>query len=516
MNPVVSVSVFSSILPLLVAVLSYLLCSLLIPVVIRIATARGWLDLPGDRRVHLTPVPRLGGVAVFFATGLAMLLIALVGWVTAGTFPRLAVLPGFVPGLLLGVASIFLIGVSDDLTQVSPTAKLFVQVIAAVIVLSSGFHPTKVAVAPGLPTWEIVGLPAAAITLLWIVGVTNAFNLIDGIDGLAGTMALIAIGTSLMASLLAGNPGASMVLLVVAGAVIAFLRANWAPARLFLGDSGSMTLGFLLSILSVEAGTSADGVAYPLVPLVALAYPVLDTFTAMARRWVRGHPFSRADGRHIHHQLRRLGLSAPRAVQVLALLFSAVSAIGLAIVFAPARLTAALALASSVALFALVVYGFRWLGYQEFSELGASVVSVLRHARVVVNEKVTATEVAGLIPSATSLDEVRTLLNRLVDETRVLDIELISMEESSRRYGPPSQQISPADALPVRLDYPLALAGRPGHAELVLRVWAVRPNGAHHPAAERLVGRVGPVLDQWVLQRGDLNPTLGLPRADER
>jgi hypothetical protein len=173
----------------------------------------------------------------------------------------------------------------------------------------------------------------------------------------------------------------------------------------------------------------------------------------------------------------------------------------LAIVYAPPQLTASLMLAGGVGAFAVLVYGFRWLGYSEFMEASSSVASVLRHARQVINEKVSASEIAEQIRQAESLDEVRGLLERLVEQTRLLDVELITVEESMRRYGPPNQQISPVDALPIRLDYPLAVYAPDGSGELVLRVWAMRSGNFQHPAAERLAFRVGPVLEEWLQRR---------------
>jgi UDP-GlcNAc:undecaprenyl-phosphate GlcNAc-1-phosphate transferase len=487
--------------------LGFALCRLLLPGIIHTATARGWLDHPGDRRAHRVPVPRLGGVGIMAATALALGgSLALAWWLERGDVVA-SPLGALLPSVLVGCGLVFLIGVKDDLSGVSPRVKLLVQTLAALVVMGSGFLPHTIAMSPGSSPLELGPVAGGALTLLWLVGVTNAFNLIDGIDGLAGTMALVALGTVVLADLIVTPGGSNMMLsLAMAGALLAFLRLNWAPARIFLGDSGSMTLGFFLAVRTVVASTDARGVTYPVVPLVALAYPLLDTFTAMARRWVRGHPLSRADGRHIHHQLRALGFPVPRAVQLLALLFAGVSCTGMAIVFAPARLAAALALAAALGLFALAVYGVRWLGYVEFAEVGASIASVVRNARAVVNDKIKAGEVAERIRGAETLDEVRALLARLVEETRVLDVELVPLDEEARRYGPPSQQISPLDALPLRLDYPLAAARAEGG--LLLRVWAARAGRSVHPAAERVANRIGPVLDEWLRERGIPSPGL--------
>jgi UDP-GlcNAc:undecaprenyl-phosphate GlcNAc-1-phosphate transferase len=484
---------------LLALLLGYLACALCIPAVIRAAQARGWLDHPGERRLHAEPVPRLGGMAVMAGTALALGAVHGLAW-SLGLAEQLpAPLGALLPRVVLGCAIVFAVGVADDLGGVSPRVKLLAQAIAALVVVGSGWAPERVAIAPGTAVLEVGPVVGAAVTLFWVIGVTNAFNLVDGVDGLAGSMAVVAIGTCLAADSIL-HAGTTVTLsLAILGAVLAFLRANWNPARLFLGDSGSMTLGFYLAVRSVGAGTDDRGVSYPLIPLVALAYPVLDTFTSMARRWVRGHPFSRADGRHIHHMLLALGLPVGRVVQLLALLFAGVALSGVAIVFAPLRMAASLALAAAVGGFALLVYGFRWLGYVEFAEVGGSIASVVRNARVVVQEKVRTGEIAEQIAHAATVEEVHALLADLAEETRVLEVELVTLDEPSRRYGPAGQDISPLNALPVRLDYPLSTTGS-GHP-LLLRVWTGRLEGATHPAAERVARRLAPVLDAWFAER---------------
>jgi hypothetical protein len=138
----------------------------------------------------------------------------------------------------------------------------------------------------------------------------------------------------------------------------------------------------------------------------------------------------------------------------------------------------------------------------EFLEVGASIASVVRNARTVVNEKLRAAEIAERIGEAGTLEEVRALLDQLAQETRLLDVELLVQDGRERRVGPPSQQLSPPDALPVRLEYPILWQDGDGTREVVLRVWAPRPASGAHPAAERVANRVGPALDAWFRSRG--------------
>jgi UDP-GlcNAc:undecaprenyl-phosphate GlcNAc-1-phosphate transferase len=463
----------------------------LIPLIIRLSVKYHWLDMPDERRVHKTPVPRLGGVAIFVATALVA------GILLAVAFARHTVVIGYpqlLPGVVIGATIIFLTGLFDDLKGITPRTKLVAQTVAAMAVVAYGFKIDVLALTPGSPTVAL-GVLALPITVLWIVGMTNAFNLIDGVDGLAGTVALIALATSIGVDLYLHDFRALFITVAMLGAVFGFLRFNNHPAKIFLGDSGSMTLGFFLSIRLVIASTGENGHLYFLVPLFALAYPLLDTFIAIARRWLRGHPFSRADGRHVHHQVLALGLSTPRTVEVLGLFFAGVAALGLSVTFAPPQFTFAFILGAAVLLFSSMFYGVRWLRYGEFSELGASIASVVRNARVVVQEKIRANEIAERIRKAESLEQVRQALDDLVDEVRVLDVELVAGDV--HLHGPERQQISPKDQLPVRLDYPFAWETQGGVREVILRLWSTRPQKGGHPASERVATRIGPALEEW-------------------
>ncbi len=475
--------------------ISTLGCLALIPLVIRVATRYGILDVPNEeRRVHRHPVPRLGGIAIFLS--------AIVGasawylWQPAGATagpPLGAIFPGFV----VGVTIIFLTGLVDDLRGVRARTKLIAQTLAAAAVLYAGLRIDGLSIAPGavaLPIPELIGL---ALLTLWIVGITNAFNLIDGIDGLAGHFALIGLLACITTDLVLHGQRPLALSVALIGAVVAFLHFNRNPARIFLGDSGSMVLGFYLAVRLVVAATDEQGTLYALVPLTALAFPIADTAVAIARRWLRGHPFSRADGRHIHHQLLALGFPVRRTVETLSVIFAGVAALGIAITFAPARLTVAMLLLGAVAVGCVGVYGLRYLRYAEFTELVASIGSVIRHSRAVVQDKLRAGEAASEIAQALSLDDVRACLARFSGSSRILDIEVVELKPGMHAHGPPSQQLSPYDALPLRLDYPFAFRGPAGVREFALRIWSERPAAGAHPTAERVAARVAPAVEQW-------------------
>jgi UDP-GlcNAc:undecaprenyl-phosphate GlcNAc-1-phosphate transferase len=339
---------------------------------------------------------------------------------------------------------------------------------------------------------EIVG---TGIFVLWTVGATNAFNLIDGLDGLAGAFALVALGVILV-SIAILQSGVSMTFpVIIGGALLGFLRYNWNPARIFLGDAGSMTLGFTLAVVSVLVATDANRVTYPIIPLLALAFPIVDTLIAIGRRWVRGISFSVADDRHIHHQLRASGLTVIQTVRALVLIFSLIAALGLTATFAPPRLTVAVLLGGVPVAIAAVLYGVRLLQYDEFIELANSAISVVRHARQIVQIKVHANEAVSRVGKATSIEEVREILNWLAEKTGVLDIELIEPGQKES-LTPPSQQIGRADALPMRLDYSFTWSNGMLKERAIIRVWRSMDLEASH-VMERVVMRLGPAVTRW-------------------
>jgi UDP-GlcNAc:undecaprenyl-phosphate GlcNAc-1-phosphate transferase len=480
--------------------------SLLIPRIIAFAHKNAVLDFPNDRRrVHRVPVPRLGGVAIFVGTAVGS--GAVLVWSALRGTLSLAV-PALLPGVIIGATLVFFVGLVDDLRGVYPRGKLIAQSLAAAAVIAFGFSIDTVALSTSGTAFSL-GIFAIPVTIAWIVGMTNAFNLIDGADGLAGTFALIGLVTAVGVDLYLHDVRSLAITVALLGAVFAFLRYNHSPARIFLGDSGSMVIGFFLAIRLVIASTTTDGRTIVLVPLFALAFPLVDTGIAIARRWLAGHPFSRADGRHIHHQVLALGIPTRLTVDLLGLFFLGVAALGLSISFAPPRFTLAFLVVTAIFMFAAFVYGTRWLRYGEFAELAKSVRSVVRFARTVVREKIRTNEVAAQIGAAKSFEEVRALLDELVDDVRVLDVELVAGDV--RTHGPERQQISPPDQLPIRLDYPFVWHSEAGSREVVLRLWSERPRHGVHPSTERVATRIGPVLEDWFRRHSqELTPVFGV------
>ncbi len=284
------------------------------------------LDMPGGRKVHQVPVPRLGGVAMAIAFGVAIGLATLASpdlGETAGLRPNRA------PAILAGVGLLFVVGIVDDIRGMRAMVKLGFQVAAAVVAWGLGLSLDRLF----LP-WAIVDLGPLAlpITVAWIVGVINAVNLIDGLDGLASGVALSVLGAF---GLLAAVDGVDPTLPIIAatvGAAVGFLAYNLHPATIIMGDTGSMFLGFVVAAVGISL--TQDGVrpVAPWVPIVALGIPLLDTAWAVVRRTARGEAFFVADRGHIHHLLLRGGLSQRDAMLTLTALSGALAlvAFGLA------------------------------------------------------------------------------------------------------------------------------------------------------------------------------------------
>jgi UDP-GlcNAc:undecaprenyl-phosphate GlcNAc-1-phosphate transferase len=471
-----------------------LLAYLLTPLVIRGAHQAGVLDIPIDeRRAHKIPTPRLGGFAVLVAIWLTWMGLSVAKGSLWNPFGERY--GDLIIGFGIGSGAIFVAGLIDDIRGLTPFLKLIAQIGATLTVVAYGLTPSAIALVPGGPEWHVGEFVGSCVFILWTVGATNAFNLIDGLDGLASAFALIALGVILANTVIITTEVSVILPLVIAGALLGFLRYNWNPARIFLGDAGSMTLGFILAIVSVIVATDANGVTYPIIPLFALAFPIVDTLIAMGRRWIRGVPFSAADGRHIHHQLRASGLTVVQTVKSLVLVFSFTALLGLTIVFAPSRFTMAVFLGGIPAVITMLIYGVRFLRYDEFTELANSAISVFRQARQIVRIKIHVNEAVVRIRVAKSIHQIQGVLDDLAVQTGLLEIEIIEPGHKES-IMPRSQQIARANALPMRLDYSFVCTNGTTRDRVVLRLWRSTILEAPH-AMERVIVRIGPAITVW-------------------
>ncbi len=286
-----------------------LVTSLAVPLAAGVARVVRAVDYPGGRRDHGAAIPRLGGLAILAGLVLGAGSVALVIWPQWGA----RVARSELGAMVAASALVALVGLTEDLIGVSPLKRFAVETVAASLMVAVGWSFSVVAL-PGGYVLEL-GAWGKVISVVWIVGVTNAINLMDGLDGLAaGVIAIIATSLAVF-TVGRGNVMTVVLLGAMAGSCLGFLRHNWAPARIFMGDAGSLTLGFLLGLVTVHDSLKAPAAVAILVPLLALGVPVFDTLLVMAVRFFRGGGGGlarrvarvfRADRTHLHHLLAAL------------------------------------------------------------------------------------------------------------------------------------------------------------------------------------------------------------------
>ena len=289
---------------LVVFLVSLSITTVLIPLLARLAPALGLTDAPGPRKVHSVPVPRVGGIAM--ACGILV-----------PAFSVLEPSPALF-GLLLGVLVLLAVGVWDDRVDLDYRVKFLGQILAVGLCIFVG-HVRIASVSLG----GLIELPPAlgsALTFLFLLGVTNAVNLSDGLDGLAGGLALLCFcGITLLAAA-SGNVMVMTLALIQAGAILAFLRFNTHPARVFMGDGGSQVLGFTIGVLAILVTQSEASAASAALPLLLVGIPIIDTVAVMVWRMRQGRSPFTSDRNHLHHRLLGLGFTHGEAVAILYLL----------------------------------------------------------------------------------------------------------------------------------------------------------------------------------------------------
>jgi UDP-GlcNAc:undecaprenyl-phosphate GlcNAc-1-phosphate transferase len=326
------------------AVTSYVLT----PGVLKLSRRLGAVDVPDDRKVHAVPTPTLGGVAIFAAVIVGLGVASALGAFRSSfqlTWP-----PSELVAIMIGALIIFSLGIIDDLHGLAAPTKLAGQILAAGFVFLGGVRLEWFRLPP-FGTLSLGSSDSAVVTIAWIVIIVNAVNLIDGLDGLAAGVASIAAITFFVYSfelnrgLAQVEQTAPLLAIVVVGATIGFLRHNFNPAKIFMGDSGSMTLGFLLASATVvgvgrlpPSKLVSESVLFYLpvmIPAVVLAIPILDTALAVARRARKGVDIFHADKRHLHHRLLEIGHGHRQAVLILYAWTAVIAGAGLALSFAP-------------------------------------------------------------------------------------------------------------------------------------------------------------------------------------
>jgi UDP-GlcNAc:undecaprenyl-phosphate GlcNAc-1-phosphate transferase len=357
-------------LSLLVAVgVGFVVAVSMTPVVARLAVSGGWMDRPdGRRKLHRRPVPAVGGVAVVLAFSVAA---AQLRWLEGGLLPDLTSFHALWEPLLVAAVGVSAVGLLDDARGIGPPAKLTAQTAAGVYLYHQGFEVSQISNPYG-GAIEL-GVLALPVTLVWLVGMSNAFNLIDGMDGLAAGIALVSTLGLLVAAAVNGKWEVVLAAGALAGALAGFLPYNFNPARVFLGDCGSLPVGFMLAAIALKGSMKASAAVAVAVPLLALALPILDVGLAVVRRFMRRKRIFGGDRDHIHHRLVDMGLTPRRAV---------VTLYGVAVLFTGLALTVAMgprqAAWAALALFVLVMWaGVRALGYWEVTEFQKTLLSRL-------------------------------------------------------------------------------------------------------------------------------------------
>jgi len=394
--------------------IALLLSFILTRLVRNFAIERGCVAAPEtERHIHSTALPRVGGVAIYVSLAIALAVVLSYAYFhpVGQPFRMRSLVFLLVPGTL-----VFLLGLYDDLRGLGPYWKFFFQGIAAVIVFAGGH---RIEVLPILFGHSPLGwIASLAATVFWILWITNAFNLIDGVDGLATGSALFSTVVVLVVSVLNGNFFCLLLTATLSGALIGFLRFNFNPATIFLGDCGSLFVGFMLGALSLHGQKSPTMVAVA-IPVVSFGLPILETVLSVIRRFMNGKPLFQADREHIHHKLLKRGLTVRQTTLVL----YAVSAIfGLLSLFLLLPGGGPVAIVLTV-LGGLVWVGVQHLGYHEWFEIRRMAQRTLDQKQVIVNNLAVRRAIDELSACET-VSCIRALLVRTFNENEFDGYEL--------------------------------------------------------------------------------------------
>ncbi len=289
-------------------IIAFILGLFLVPIVIAFSEKKGLMDKPDERKIHSHPTPRLGGVAIWISA-----ILSFVSLIILSYYPYRSLLSG----LLLGSSLMFLLGLVDDIYNLNAKFKFTIQITIASIVFCLGVKISSLYI-PFYGMIDVHPILSYLGTIAWIVGISNAVNFIDGVDGLAGSVITISSVTlGLIAiSLSPADTVSALIAFILAGSMLGFLTYNFHPAKIFMGDSGALFGGFLLATLSIMYQMKTNDITM-YVPLLILAVPIIDITFSSLRRIMKGTSPFVADAEHIHHKLLKFGLSQNRAVLVL-------------------------------------------------------------------------------------------------------------------------------------------------------------------------------------------------------
>ncbi len=286
--------------------ITFLITLVMVPLIRKFCLKRGFVDYPNKRKIHKKPIPTLGGIGIWISTLIGFLILIF-------TNSNYSYETG-ITGIFIGGSLLFVIGLVDDIYDLSPGFKLMVQIAATIIAFILGVRIEVLSNPFGDPV--TLGILSFPLTALWLVGITNAVNFIDGIDGLAGGIITIMAITLGIVAIHSGQPGSAFVAALLSGSMMGFLVFNFYPAKIFMGDSGALFSGFVLAGLSVTGVVKSVAVSV-LLPVLIFTVPIIDMSFSICRRLLKGSNPMKADNEHIHHKLLKSGLSQNRTVAVL-------------------------------------------------------------------------------------------------------------------------------------------------------------------------------------------------------
>ena len=393
-----------------------------------VANAHGWATAPESaRHLHLRPVPRLGGIAILGS-------VVLVVTVAAGASSLLHLGYSFPSrtffGLLGPTLVIFGLGLADDFRPLSPYLKFGVQIVAAGWLFLNGCRITHLQLLFG--ERELGNVAALVLTVFWVLLITNAFNLLDGLDGLAGGSALFSSLVVFIVSLVTGNTLTEVVTIALAGAIVGFLRYNFNPATIFLGDCGSLVIGFVLSAVSLASSEKASTAVAVAIPVVSFGLPILDTLMAVLRRFLNGKPLFSADDEHIHHKLLQRGLSHRQAVVVLYAVSACFALISLPLLSPKSGMIAVVLSVVGLGVF----FGLQHLGYNELGELRRMARRTWKQKTIIYNN-LAIRRAEDELANARTVNDVAQILKAAFQSNDYDGFEIAFTPELPASYGSP-------------------------------------------------------------------------------
>ncbi len=411
---------------LFLGVASFLLCLVATPLIRKVLLRWGILDFPdGNRKLHPHSIARAGGLALAVSYPIALAALLLLPSSQAADFVKRHL--GFAVTLLPAAGVVFLTGLLDDIVNLRPGQKLVGQLVGAGLAVAAGVRIV------GFSDHMFGSTFSAILTVGWLIVCTNAFNLIDGVDGLTAGAGFLAALTMMVAALLDGNQSLAVVTAPLAGSLLGMLKYNSNPASIFMGDCGSLTVGFLLGCFGViwsQKSTTMIGMA---APIIALGLPLLDMGLAVLRRFLRLRPISSADRAHIHHRLLDRGLTPRRVTLLLYGISGVAAALSLLVSFVQGRLAGLVIL-----VFCMIAwYGVHRLHYIEF-EVARRV--IFQRFRRVLESEIAVVSFEERIAAAKTLDEYWEAIVRVAEEFGFAQARLVIgsrvFEETLRPINP--------------------------------------------------------------------------------